>query len=276
MYGGRTFVLLLIINQIKKSEKMSKSKSQKIEAVKKPVVENKIVEDQKIENMEDKKVENIEESKVDNVPQDEAPKDEAPIEEAPKEPTIEELQAIADEAAEKSYKARSDKNLSEKDKAALRLASYKADAEVDKAINKIKVEEANKLIETKRETYFQEHIYDLVNLFDNDSLNEDAKGLLNSKVENLKKLLEPSFQQMLRKQEIQIPMGATGKSLAKKAEAGGEAPKEGRGKSGQIKELLNAGKNLDEIVEATGFSRKLVTDIRWAWEIETGRREKKS
>lgn len=219
--------------------------------------------------------------------------------------TLESLQAIADATFDEYSKIRRDATKTEAEKLAANQKNYAADKAVRDFVENAKKRELEQKMEiaklafrTIKDTWFDMRNNlanaqrDLAKVPVGKRTAEQNKSLddLNAefvKLDNeLNAHLDVAFIAAERKRDHPIAMGVTGKQLEKQQNANA-TPSNGRtgSKSATIKSLLASKVNvalgqltpesvIDEIVAETGYERKGVSDIKWAWEIEVGLRKR--
>jgi hypothetical protein len=204
--------------------------------------------------------------------------------------TLETLKAAAKEAAVKAFEALDNDEITEEQKLALNLASYKASKAVTDFKNEAKAREEQAKFENEFAAWFEGKINAL---FEAKAANDTAKANMlpigdagrtkeylegvntvtanyNGELEALKNLTKPAFVIEAKKKDMPIPMGMTGKGLT----ASGLTDKTLNGDTANaaqtVRQLFKDGKTVDEIMQLTGYQRKKITDIRWNYSKETG------
>lgn len=197
------------------------------------------------------------------------------VKETPKPKTIDELRAEAKAATLASVSENTE--LSDEERLSLVMAAYKANKAVIDSVNAAKLEEKQKEIETAKNARTQE-IDKLLELFtanndaaNNDSLSIDEKNVITNQFKDHLQHVKDEYIKGMAKGTLVIPQGMSGKTLAKAVANGAPVAKDGQNISAEIRAMLDAGKTVDEI-EAAGYLRKRVSDVKWGWEKAKGLR----
>src|SRR5215467_9468645 len=217
--------------------------------------------------------------------------------------TLADLELAAEQAADESYAIRKKPGVTEAEKVAASQKSYAADKAVRDFIanaEKLELQKKYDLAKTgfigiKDQWYaakleLDKYLGDLSKIAvgkrtaEQNGHADELNKIVAELDAKLTEYLGIAFPVIERKKDHPIPMGMTGTQLAKQNAAnantgnGEKTSKSGIIKAAYTKKHFGEGKTVDqstdEIVAETGYDRKSVNDIKWAWEIANGLREK--